>query len=402
MNAPIRLLLLLPLLFLSACSTPEKNPSATESHSDHSKDNADTISHYTCPMHPSVQEKDPGTCPICKMDLTPVTIQQMTTGEVVVEESHRKRIGVRTATVGLSALHRSFRAVGEVRWDEARVKDVTARVEGWVEDLNASRTGDPIRRGAELLTLYSPALYSTQQELLNAPKGSRLAKNARERLRLWGLSATTIERILSSEKALERVPFHAPSGGVLLEKAVNQGAHVRAGDLLFRVADPSKVWVEAEVFEQDLGDTKEGQIVRISLPHSAIEAVEGRVERVYPSVDTTSRTGRIRIAVENPDGHFRPGMLAQIDMEIDMGEGLTVSPDAVVHTGPRKLVYVDKGQGRLTPVEVQTGASTADWVVIESGLKAGDTIVSSGVFLIAAESRIRSSGNTDEASHAGH
>ena len=398
MKAHFQPLSLLFLFLLGGCSTT----SPTAAHLDEHGQKSEAISHYTCPMHPSVKEKDPGICPICKMDLTAVTVQQMTTGEVVVEEGHRQRIGVRTAVVERRPLHRPFRALGEVHWDEARVKDITARVEGWVESLNASRTGDLIGKGTVLLTLYSPALYSTQQELLNAPEGSRLAKNSKERLRLWGLSARTIEGILSRQKALQNVPIHAPNSGVLLEKAVNEGAHVKAGDLLFRVADSQKVWVEAEVFEQDLADLTEGQQVQISLTHGSNAPIEGRIDRIYPNLDSTSRTGRIRITVPNPDGTLRPGMLAEVEMKIDLGEALTVSPDAVVHTGPRKVVYVDRGQGRLAPVEVTIGASTPEWTVIESGLKEGDTIVSSGVFLIAAESRIRSTPNDEEVSHAGH
>jgi membrane fusion protein, copper/silver efflux system len=400
MNTQSQTIGLVFLFLLGACSTTAPDP--VPAGNDDATHTEETVNHYTCPMHPSVQEKDPGICPICKMDLTAVTVHQMNTGEVVVKEAHRERIGVRTQVLKRRTLHRSFRALGEVRWDEARIKDVTARVEGWVERLNASRTGDRIGHGAVLLNLYSPALYSTQQELLNAPEGSRMAKKSRERLRLWGLSKPTIEGILSRQKALQKVPIHAPSAGVLLEKAVNEGAHVKAGDLLFRLADPSVVWVEAEVFEQDLVDLAEGQQVQVSRTHGGLPPIDGRIDRIYPTLDSTSRTGRIRITVPNTDGSLRPGMLAKVEMKIDLGEALAVSPDAVVHTGPRKVVYVDQGQGRLAPVEVTVGASTPEWTVIESGLKEGDTIVSSGVFLIAAESRIRSAPNDQEVSHAGH
>jgi Cu(I)/Ag(I) efflux system membrane fusion protein len=393
MKIRVQIVLFSFMVLMSACSKSETTlPENQES--------ADAlISHYTCSMHPSVKESEPGICPICKMDTTPVTTLQQATGEVIVDEGIRKQIGIRTEIARAQNLERSLRALGVVQWDEGRVKDVSARVEGWVVGLKASRTGDTIQRGTTLLKLYSPALFSTQNEMLNAPQDSRLSQKARERLHLWGLDYPTIEGILSAQTALKNVPIHAPSSGIILEKAVNEGAHVEAGDLLFRIADPSEVWVEAEIFEQDLGDVTEGQSVRIQLPNTHSFVANGEIERVYPTVDPTTRTGRVRVRVPNPEGKLRPGMLADLSFTISMGKSLAVSPDAVVHMGPRNLVFVDRGNDRLVPVEVKIGSRTPDWVVIESGINDGDTIVSSGVFLIAAESRIRSMITSGEVSN---
>jgi Cu(I)/Ag(I) efflux system membrane fusion protein len=358
---------------------------------------ADEVAHYTCPMHPSVRQQIAGTCPICNMDLTPVTHGDLRTGDVLVDSVRRQRIGVRTQTATRRSLTRSIRAVGEVTWDESRIHDVTARVDGWVEDLVVTRTGDPVKRGTTLLGFYSPDLLATQQELLAVPSGSRLAATARERLHLWGMSSQGIEDMLDRGEPRRRVRIRSPIAGVVIDKRVNEGAHVRAGALLYRIVDPSRVWVEADVFEQDLPHVTAGQAVQVVLPHAPTQGRRGEVAYVYPTLEPGARTGRVRIDLDNADGALRPGMLANLIFEVALGEHLAVPADAVIYTGPRRLVFVDKGEGRLRPVEVQVGARAGDWIIVENGLSEGEVVVTSGVFLLAAESRIRSATNYWEA-----
>jgi len=358
----------------------------------------DEVAYFTCPMHPSVRQKTPGTCPICSMDLTPVTEAELSTGEVIVDSLRRQRIGVRTQTAQIRSLVRPIRAVGSVAWDESRVHDVSARVDGWVEDLRVTRTGDPVRRGATLLRFYSPDLLATQRELLAAPPGSRLAQTARERLRLWGMSSGAISAMLTEGAPRERVSIPSPISGVVVEKRVNEGAHVRSGALLYRIADPSRVWVEADVFEQDLRHVVVGQTVQVSLPHAPAQQPTGEVAYVYPTLEPGARTGRVRIELDSAGGALRPGMLANVTFEVALGEHLAIPSEAVIYTGPRRIVFVDKGEGRLRPVEVHVGARAGNWIVIEDGLSAGDVVVISGAFLLAAESRIRSATDHWEAS----
>jgi membrane fusion protein, copper/silver efflux system len=351
---------------------------------------ADEVAYYTCPMHPSVREQAPSACPICSMDLTPVTHGDLKTGEIQVDSVRRQRIGVRTEVVSMRPLTRSIRAVGQVAWDESKVVDVTARVDGWVEDLRVSRTGDPVAQYATLLRFYSPDLLATQSELLAAAPGGQLAQTARERLLLWGMSGRAIDSMLKSGKPQRRVAIMSPIGGVVVDKQVNSGAHVRSGALLFRIADTRQVWVEANVFEQDMAHVAQGQGVQVSLPHAPTEQLSGVIAYVYPTFDAAGRTGRVRIELSNEAGLLRPGMLANVDLEVTLGTHLAVPAEAVIYTGPRRLVFVDKGNGRLRPVEVKIGARAGDWVIVNSGLSEGDVVVSSGAFLLAAESRIRS------------
>ena len=351
---------------------------------------ADEVAHYTCPMHPSVRQQTPGACPICNMDLTPVTHEDLRTGDILVDSVRRQRIGVRTTAVARRALVRPIRAVGEVAWDESRVHDVTARVDGWVEDLRVTRAGDPVERNATLLRFYSPDLLATQRELLAAPTGGRLAAAARERLRLWGMSSWAIRDMLQRQEPQQRIGIQSPITGVVIDKRVNEGAHVSAGALLYRIADPSRVWVLADVFEQDLSHVTVGQRVVANVSGATGEPIGDVVDYIYPTVSAQTRTARVRVQLDNPEGHLRPGMIANLSFDVDLGEHLAVPTDAVVYTGRRRLVFVDRGEGRLRPVEVTVGARTTDWISVESGLTEGDVVVSSGVFLLAAESRIRS------------
>jgi len=187
---------------------------------------------------------------------------------------------------------------------------------------------------------------------------------------------------------MHRISIHSPITGVVIDKRVNEGSHVSAGALLYRVVDPSRVWVLAEIFEQDLPHITLGQQVQVTLPIATAEPLVGEVAYIYPTVSTETRTVKVRVELDNPDGVLRPGMFASLGFEVELGDHLAVPTDAVIYTGPRRLVFVDKGEGRLRPVEVQIGVRTEDWIIITDGLTEGDEVVSSGVFLLASESRI--------------
>jgi Cu(I)/Ag(I) efflux system membrane fusion protein len=357
----------------------------------------DGVAYYTCSMHPSVHQSSQGSCPICGMDLTPVTHEDLRTGDVLVDSVRRQRIGVRTQAVTKRSLTRPIRAVGELTWDESKVVDVTARVDGWVEGVRVARTGDPVKRNALLLRFYSPQLLATQRELLVAQAGSRLAESARERLSLWGMSGRAIQNMMTRGAPDKRVAIRSPMAGVVMDKKVNEGAHVRAGALLYRIVDPSHLWLVADVFEQDLPYVAVGQTVRVSLPHAQNQSRSGRVAYVYPAMARGTRTGRVRIELENPDGVLRPGMLANVTFKVELGQHIAVPSEAVIYTGPRRLVFVDKGEGRLRPVEIKVGVRAGDWTLVKDGLSKGDVVVTSGAFLLAAESRIRSAADYWEA-----
>lgn len=372
----------------------------------------DEVAYYTCPMHPSVRADDPSeTCPICGMDLTPVTQQELETGVILVDEARRQAIGVRTAPIARRELHRQIRALGTVVYDQSRLHDVNLRMSGWVQQLRVAEPGARVRRGEVLFTLYSPELYAAQLEYITAasapplpelPAGSNapheasgpppnaLERAARQRLILLGMSEAQIRALRRRGEPSEAVPILSPASGWIVEKNVVEGAQVAAGTLVYRIADLDQVWIEVQVYESDLPHVRVGQDVRVTVPYLPDREFEGRVGFVYPYVDPETRTARVRIELENADLALRPDMYANAAFDVSLGEQLAVPMSAVIYTGPRRIVFVELGEGRLRPKVVELGARAGDYYVVRSGLDEGDVVVTSGNFLIAAESRLRS------------
>ena len=359
------------------------------------------IDHYTCSMHPSVKQKAPGKCPICGMDLVPVTKEQQEQGVVMIDETRRQLIGVRTAPVVEAPMQSVFRAVGQVAYDEAALVDVNIKVHGWITKLLVNRTGERVARGQVLFLLYSPELYNAEQDFLLATHGvtavappdggtrmDSLAKAGRQRLRLLGLSNAQIDGVVTKGAPEESAAFEAPASGFVIEKNVVEGASVDAGMRLYRIAALNKVWVEADVYEADLARVRVGQNAKVTLDYLPERLYDARVAYIYPYLDPKSRTGRVRIELANKDLDLRPGMYANVELAADLGTRLQVPAAAVVYTGPRRLVFVDLGEGRFKPQEVKVGTESNGSYEVLAGLHAGDVVATSGVFLIAAEARI--------------
>lgn len=353
------------------------------------------IDHYTCSMHPSVNQPGPGKCPICGMDLTPVMKQQQAEGVVMIDEGRRQLIGVRTALVTEAAMSRTFRAVGRVTYDESALTDVNLRVSGWITKLLVNQTGQRVSRGQTLFTLYSPELRNAQQDFLLATRGFRsgtasadIAPAARTRLSLLGLSDAQIDEIAKRGTPIDTIPITSPAAGFVIEKEVVEGASVQAATRLFRIAALDKVWIEAEVYEADLAHVRAGQRAKVTLDYLPGQAYDAKVAYVYPSLESAARTGRVRVELANKQHELRPGMYASVELTADIGSRVQVPASALVYTGPRRLVFVDLGRGRFKPQEVRVGAQANEMYEVLEGLAAGDSVATSGVFLIAAEARI--------------
>jgi multidrug efflux pump subunit AcrA (membrane-fusion protein) len=361
------------------------------------------IDHYTCSMHPSVRQKGPGTCPICGMTLVPVTKEQQEQGVVMIDDSRRQLIGVRTGTVVLGPMRQSFRAVGQVTYDESQLSDVTLKVQGFITKLFVSQTGQRVARGQPLFTLYSPELYNAQQDFLLTNKGSGAASSqgsaagaprgdlgraARQRLHLLGLSDAQIASIEQTGVPMESIAIASPASGFVIEKNVVDGASVDPGMRLFRIAALNEVWVEADVFEGDLGHVRVGQSATVTLDYLPGRTYDAKVQYIYPYLDPKNRTGRVRVKLGNKDLDLRPGMYASVELAANAEPRLQVPASAVVYTGPRRLVFLDLGDGRFKPQEVRVGLEANGMYEVLDGLHAGDRVATSGVFLIAAEARI--------------
>jgi Cu(I)/Ag(I) efflux system membrane fusion protein len=360
------------------------------------------IDHYTCSMHPSVNQQTPGKCPICGMDLVPVTKAQQEQGVVMIDEARRQLIGVRTGRVVEGAMQRTFRAVGHVTYDESSLTDVNLKVGGWITKLFVSRTGQHVNAGQPLFLFYSPDLFSAEQDFLLANQGNTaaasagdasnrltlLGKAARQRLHLLGLSDAQIDALAKRGTPSESITIPSPASGFVIEKDVVEGASVEAGMRLFRIAALNKVWVEAEVYEADLAHVRAGQSATVTLDYLPGHSYDAKVAYIYPYLDPTARTGRVRVELANKELDLRPGMYASVALASDTAVRLQVPAAAIVYTGPRRLVFLDLGDGRFRPQEVHVGTEANGMYEVLDGLEAGDIVATSGVFLIAAEARI--------------
>jgi Cu(I)/Ag(I) efflux system membrane fusion protein len=300
---------------------------------------------------------------------------------------------------------RTVRVVGLVKEDETRIRVVSSRVDGFVERLEADFTGRLVRTGENLAGIYSPEAVAVQTELLLAlelersvspgdaearASATRALNATRQRMRHWNIPDEVVARVERTGVVERIVPLRSPWDGFVLEKSVILGQRVMAGEQLFRLADLGTVWVEGEVFEQDL------PLVRLGVPvmatFQALPGVEraGRVTYIYPTVDPATRTARIRVELVNSDFALKPGMYGLLQFDGRIGAGMTVPRSALIVTGTRNLVFVKRADGRFEAREIVLGAATPERVQVIRGLTLGDTVVASGTFLLDAESNLGS------------
>jgi len=337
-------------------------------------------------------------------------------------EEDARRIGVTFATVEHRGLDLSVEALGTVTYDETRVVTVSPKIDGWVEELFVDFTGAPVERGQPLLAVYSPALVSAQEELVLAARlardagGGRASENARallesarRRLAYWDVPEDEIRRIEETGEVAKALTMRSPASGVVVEKNVVEGDRIMPGMTVYRLADLARVWVEADVFEKDLGLVREGQSATVRLKAYPGRTFPARVTYVYPTVSMESRTGRVRLELPNPGMDIKPGMYARIALDVPTTSPTLVVPrSAVLSTGPRSLVFVRSADGSLVPTEVTQGRTVGRDVEIVAGLEAGQRVVSSAAFLVDAESNLGAltagmdMGGVDSAAAADH
>jgi RND family efflux transporter MFP subunit len=326
-------------------------------------------------------------------------------GEVTIDPRRQQQIGVRIAPVRRATITHEVRAAGVVRFDETRQAEITTKVDGWIRDLRADFTGRTITRGEPLFTLYSPALLTAQNEYLLALRGhaqgaeselssvreysERLHQAARERLMRWDLSDADIRELEQRGRATDTVTFRSPVSGTLIEKMAVEGMRVTAGQTLFRVADLSVVWVEADVPEQDMSIARVGQTARVTLAGFPHEPLVGRTIYVYPTVEEQTRTLKVRIQFANRGGRLKPGMFAEVLLSGPDVAALTVPTDAVLEAGTDQLVFVALGEGRFEPRPVKVGRRTREEIEITAGLKEGEQVATGAAFFLDSESQLR-------------
>ncbi len=336
-------------------------------------------------------------------DRAPETVAKGIPGAIVLDTARRQAMGIRTAPVQIRDLVVTVRAAGQVAYDESRQSEVSLKYSGWVRDIHVDYTGRAVRRGEVLFTAYSPELWAAQQEFLAAGSGpvadtmsgmaeasSALAQAATTRLLLLDVPASEIRRLERTGRAREAMPVVAPGSGVVTEKMVVRGSPFTAGQVLYRIASVDPVWVMASVFQMDLPLVRTGMRARLVDPYLDERSRRGRVSFIPPSLEADTRTSRVRIEVRNAHGALKPGAFVNVELEAPLGSRLAVPESAVIPTGERRIVFVDVGEGRLAPREIRLGHRAGDFYEVLEGLTSGDVVVTSGNFLVAAGSRLRS------------
>ena len=408
----LTLIAALATLFLASCKKGGANTKP------------DDVDYYTCTMHPSVKKQNPtDKCPICSMDLVPVmkkgaagantTNAAMPAtmsgdekpGEFTVPVERQQQIGVTYATVEKHPFTHTVRAVGMVAYDKQRHWDYVTRVEGYVKELFVFSRGELVEKDAPLLTIYSPDLLTTQNEFIDLLRArdeaqtngsravlestGRLVESARQRLRLWNITDDQVAELEKTRKPSETLTLRSPFKGVVQDLGVDQGRRVMTGDHLVDIADLSVVWVWAQFYQDELPMLKKGLPITITTSSYPGEKFGGKISVVDPFINDALRTGRVRIDVENSDFKLRPDMYVDIDLTMDMGEGLALPFNAVLPTGKHNIVFVDKGGGKLEPRFVELGRKYGDFYEVKAGVSEAERVVTSANFLIDAEAKVQ-------------
>jgi len=386
---------------------------------------------WTCSMHPFIIKDKPGTCPICGMELikkvdtapagaaqTPEQKQQAEMlGHVSLSPTQRVMANVATVEAKNGTLNKEINAVGIVQYDQTRQAKVTAWIAGRIDKLNVDAVGAYVNKDKPVAEVYSPDLVATQQEYLLAVKsreqlknssipaiarnGEGLVASAKQRLLLFGVKESQILELERSGKPNIRLPVYTPLSGIVIEKMVQQGQYVTTGEVLFNIADLSKVWVEIDVFENEVPYVRVGQQVEIRSSADQHVKTSGRISFVYPFHDPKTHTVKARVEMSNSGYLLKPDMFVNAVIKIPLVKGIVVPVTAVIDTGKRQVVWVETSPGMFEPRDVQVGERVDEKLQILSGIKAGDKVAVSGGYLLDSESQLSGGGGQDHSQHGG-
>ena len=365
---------------------------------DHSAASEETASQWTCSMHPSIRQSEPGQCPICGMDLIPVAKDNDAGAslDIRMSESAIKLANIQTAFARIQPANKIVQLTGKVQTDEKQVFSQTSHIPGRIESLSVNFTGEYIRKGQVLASVYSPELVTAQKELFEAYriKDSQpaLYQAAREKLTNWKLTGSQIDKILEQGKVREQLPIYADISGIVIEKSVNLGDYIRKGSVLYKIADLSRLWILFDLHETDIPWVRVGSKVTYTVQSIPGETFEGKISFIDPVIDPITRVAKARLSVYNKDLKLKPEMFVNGSVESTISDSLLVIPkSAVLWTGPRSIVYIKK-QGAsgvsFELREVVLGPSLGNSYVIKEGLEEGEEFVVNGTFSVDAAAQL--------------
>ena len=356
---------------------------------------------WTCPMHPHYIADEFGSCPICGMDLvaleTPGEAQGQTSAAqrsiITIPPETMQNIGVRVGKAEITSFGRIIRNFGRVAENERLQSELSARLEGWIEELKIRAVGDHVKKGDLLFTIYAPEYIVSQRDYLSALKGRNRGRitSVKRRLRAFGMQDRAIKEMVKKGSVIEFVPFYAELDGTVAMIDLRPGSYVKRGTMLTRIQDYSQVWLMVSVPEKDLSFIEVGTPAVVTFPNIPGREEFARVEYVYPTVDAQTRTGQVRLVMDNKDGQLRPGAYADVAFQVGTKKRLAVPTEAILKNGRGRFVLVSLGQGRFEPRAVKLGLTSEKWTEVSGEIEEGDDIVVSGQFLIDSESALRES-----------
>jgi Cu(I)/Ag(I) efflux system membrane fusion protein len=398
------------------------------------------IEYWTCTMHPSVRLTEPGTCPICKMDLVPVMKKQTlnkekppekmdgmhgmhnipgtdmgksasdkqgmeTSSTFIVSPERQQIIGVKTEPVTIRDMTKVIRTVGMVVLDETKIEQIHTKISGWIEKVFVDYTWQHVKKGDPLFSIYSPDLVSTEEEYLLALKSkmilgdskfieisdsaNSLLEASRKRLELWDISERQIRDLEQSGKVKKSLVIYSPISGHVTYKNAFENMFVEPNTIIYKVADHSTVWINADIYENEISLVQLGQDASITVASLPGQVFTGKVTFIWPHLEPETRTTKVRMEFSNPDLKLLPEMYANVEIEIPLGRRLTIPTSGVLRTGKLDLVFLDMGGGKMQIRRVELGQKVDDYYEVLRGLNEGDVVVSRANFLIDAESQIQ-------------
>jgi Cu(I)/Ag(I) efflux system membrane fusion protein len=367
-------------------------------------------SYYTCPMHPSVVSDHPGACPVCGMNLVKRTEQvemskeeHQSLGQVTLSPTKQVLANVSTSIAMKVSLEKEIRAVGKIAYAEQNFRQISTRFPGRIDKLYLTYEGQQVKKGEPVADVYSPEAISAQQEYLLAKqsKSAELLQQSKEKLLLWGFTESQLKELDESGTVKNTLTLHSPISGTVLKKNIQQQQYVSAGENLFDVADLSTVWLYADAYEYEIKGVKVGQMVEAMSDTYPDKTFTGRITFVSPTVDPSSRTVRIRAEIANGSAELRLDMFVNAAIKTKLAESIVVPITAILSTGTRQVVWVQKDAGSFEPRLVTIGERTNEYVQILDGINEGETIVSSGGYLIDSESQMQTPTSSKSSEHAG-
>jgi len=357
-------------------------------------DDGKEIDYWVAPMDANYRRDEPGKSPM-GMDLVPVYVQTGDdAGAVTISPAMVQNLGVRTAMAEKGRLGRMIDTVGYVSYDESLIGHIHLRIEGWIEKLYVANEGERVKKGDPLFELYSPTLVNAQEEYLEAlkSKNQRLIRSSRDRLTSLDISSDQIDKLGKTRKVKQHVTFRAPQDGIVTSMKTPQGMFVKPATRIMSLVDLSKVWVQVEVFEQQVAWVKQGQPADMSLTFLPGQTWSGDVVYVYPELDKKTRTLRVRLQFDNPDEVLKPNMYANVKLYSGIKQDVLFVPrEAIINSGRMTRVLVAKEGGKFYAREVKTGIESGDYTEILDGLQEGEKVVVSGQFLIDSEASLKGS-----------